>query len=122
MIRFLLLLLLFGGTAAAQQAPHAPVAKGGYVYQLYVPPGYDADRARRWLKALPIWAFHGDRDDVATPWGTFAMVEAIRSCGGRPRLTIYPDTGHDAWTATYDDPAFYTWLLVQVRPPAQDVR
>jgi len=65
------------------------------------------------LKDIPIWAFHGDRDDIVTPFGSFAMVEAVRSCGGRPRLTIYPDTGHDAWTRTYDDPALYAWLLQQ---------
>lgn len=63
------------------------------------------------LKSTPIWAFHGDRDDVVTPFGSFAMVEAIRSCGGKPRLTIYPDTGHDSWTRAYDDPALYQWLL-----------
>lgn len=92
----------------ARFAALAPVSGGG-----------DPSQACR-LKRLPIWAFHGDRDDVVTPWGTFAMVEAIRSCGGRPRLTIYPDTGHDAWTATYDDPAFYAWLLAQARPSLLD--
>lgn len=71
------------------------------------------------LKNTPVWAFHGDRDDIVTPFGSFAMVEAIRSCGGKPpRLTIYPDTGHDAWTPTYDDPALYEWLLEQSLPPA----
>jgi hypothetical protein len=55
--------------------------------------------------------FVGDRDDIVTPFGSFAIVEAVRSCGGKPRLTIYPDTGHDAWTRTYDDPALYDWLL-----------
>lgn len=68
------------------------------------------------LKAMPVWAFHGDRDDIVTPFGSFAIVEAIRSCGGKPRLTIYPDTGHDAWTRTYDDPALYAWLLQHSRP------
>ena len=63
------------------------------------------------LKNTPLWAFHGDRDDIVTPFGSFAMVEAVRSCGGKPRLTIYADTGHDAWTRTYDDPALYAWLL-----------
>lgn len=70
------------------------------------------------LKATPVWAFHGDRDDIVTPFGSFAMVEAIRSCGGKPRLTIYPDTGHDAWTRTYDDPQLYEWLLQHTRSPA----
>lgn len=67
------------------------------------------------LKDMPVWAFHGDRDDVVEPEGSFAMVQAIRACGGDPRLTIYPATGHDGWTPTYDDPALYRWLLEQRR-------
>ncbi len=64
------------------------------------------------LMDLPVWAFHGDRDDVVTPEGSFNMVRAIRACGGRKvRLTIYPDLGHNAWDPAYDDPALYAWLL-----------
>ena len=74
------------------------------------------------LKTTPVWAFHGDRDDIVTPFGSFAMVEALRSCGGKPRLTIYPDTGHDAWTPAYDDPALYAWLLAHSLPPAPDTK
>lgn len=64
------------------------------------------------LKDTPVWAFHGDRDDVVVPEGSFAMARAIRACGGRmSRLTIYPDLGHNAWDPAYDDPALYYWLL-----------
>ena len=64
------------------------------------------------LKDLPVWAFHGDRDDVVIPEGSFAMARAIRACGGRAsRLTIYPDLGHNAWDPAYDDPELYLWLL-----------
>jgi predicted peptidase len=31
---------------------------------------------------------------------------------------VYPDTGHDAWTAAYADPELFTWLLQQRREPA----
>ena len=63
---------------------------------------------------LPVWAFHGDRDDVVIPEGSFDMARAIRACGGRKvRLTIYPDLGHNAWDPAYDDPALYAWLLEQ---------
>ncbi|AKM06307.1 dienelactone hydrolase family protein [Pelagerythrobacter marensis] len=64
------------------------------------------------LTDVPIWALHGDRDDVVTPEGSFAMARAIRACDGRKsRLTIYPDLGHNAWDPAYDDPALYLWLL-----------
>jgi len=47
------------------------------------------------------------------------MIEAIKACGGDARLTVYPDTGHDSWTAAYADPELYDWLLRQRRrsPP-----
>ena len=64
------------------------------------------------LKDLPVWALHGDRDDVVVPEGSFGMARAIRACGGRKsRLTIYPDLGHNAWDPAYEDPALYLWLL-----------
>ena len=64
------------------------------------------------LVNTPVWAFHGDRDDVVTPEGSFAMARAIRACGGQiSRLTIYPDLGHNSWDPAYDDPALYLWLL-----------
>jgi len=64
------------------------------------------------LKKVPVWAFHGDRDDVVQPEGSFAMARAIRACGGlKSRLTIYPDLDHNAWDPAYEDPALYLWLL-----------
>lgn len=69
------------------------------------------------IKDIPIWAFHGDRDDVVVPEGSFAMQRAIRACGGSARLTIYPDLGHNAWDPAYNDPALYYWMLSQRRPP-----
>jgi predicted peptidase len=63
------------------------------------------------LKDMPIWAFHGDNDTAVDMAGSFDMVAAVRKAGGNPRLTIYPDTGHDSWTRTYADPALYYWFL-----------
>lgn len=74
------------------------------------------------LTKMPLWAFHGDRDDVVTPEGSFAMARAIRACGGQPRLTIYPDLGHNSWDPAYDDPALYLWLLSNHRTPTKDVK
>lgn len=74
------------------------------------------------LTKMPVWAFHGDRDDVVTPEGSFAMARAIRACGGQPRLTIYPDLGHNSWDPAYDDPALYLWLLSNHHTPTKDVK
>lgn len=76
------------------------------------------------LKHMPTWAFHGDRDDVVPVAASFDMVQAIRACGGQPRLTIYPDTGHWSWVPAYLDPALTLWMLEQRRqhPLDKDVK
>ncbi|MCC7208549.1 MAG: prolyl oligopeptidase family serine peptidase [Anaerolineae bacterium] len=65
------------------------------------------------LKDTPVWAFHGQQDSVVEPAESVRMVEALQKAGADARLTIYPDAGHDAWTATYANPALYDWFLSQ---------
>ena len=45
------------------------------------------------------------------------MIEAMQKKGGEPKLTVYPEAGHDSWTETYNNPEFYEWLLAQKRKP-----
>ena len=45
------------------------------------------------------------------------MVDAVKKCGGTAELIVYPEAGHDAWTATYADGALWEWLLRQRRHP-----
>lgn len=63
------------------------------------------------LKHLPIWLFHGERDDVVPVSESLTIAHALESAGGNVRLTLYPDADHDAWTRTYDNPELYDWLL-----------
>lgn len=72
------------------------------------------ERLRRIVR-LPLWAFHGERDAETPVAESMRMVEALRGYGGDAKLTVYPDTGHDAWTRTCDDPELYGWFLRQVR-------
>lgn len=69
------------------------------------------------LKDMPIWAFHGDQDDVVDPLQGFAIVKAVDACKGsvRPKMTVYPQMTHGSWEPAYDDPAMWRWLLEQRR-------
>lgn len=67
------------------------------------------------LAKLPIWVFHGAKDNTVPLRHSEEMVEALKAAGGNPKFTVYPDAGHDSWTATYNDPEFYIWLLAQKR-------
>ena len=63
------------------------------------------------LAELPIWAFHGAKDRVVPVSQSQQMVDAVKDRGGNVQFTVYPDAGHDSWTATYANPALARWLL-----------
>jgi predicted peptidase len=63
------------------------------------------------LKDVPIWAFHGAKDKVVPLEESEEMVNAVKARGGDAKLTVYPDAGHDSWTATYDNQQLYDWFL-----------
>ena len=65
------------------------------------------------FKSVPIWAFHGDKDEAVPVQRSIEMVEALKKVNGNIKFTLYPDTGHDSWTRTFDNPDLYRWLLEQ---------
>lgn len=59
------------------------------------------------LRDVPIWAFHGENDDLVNAFenfGSVPMVESINRTNPplRAKVTVYPNVGHDAWTITYN--------------------
>ena len=46
------------------------------------------------LKKLPIWVFHGAKDQVVPLSQSQKMVDALKAVDGNVRFTIYPDAGH----------------------------
>ncbi|GIX04826.1 MAG: hypothetical protein KatS3mg114_0695 [Planctomycetaceae bacterium] len=72
------------------------------------------------LAAVPMWFFHGDADLIVPLEQSLEVVRAMRMAGGQPKFTVYSGVGHDSWTATYDNPEIYQWLLQHTlsnRPP-----
>ncbi|MFO0442383.1 MAG: prolyl oligopeptidase family serine peptidase [bacterium] len=67
------------------------------------------------LKTMPAWIFHGDKDGAVPVEFSHKIHDALKKIGAPVKLTIYPGVGHDSWTATYDNPAFWQWLFAQNR-------
>ena len=68
------------------------------------------DRLKR-IKHIPVWAFHGDADDIVPIAATQWLVDALKEYGGNVKFTIYPNVGHNSWTESYDNPDLYAWFL-----------
>jgi predicted peptidase len=52
------------------------------------------------LKDVPVWCFHGEKDQAVPFQRSVEMVEALKKVGGDVRFTAYPDAGHDSWTVS----------------------
>jgi predicted peptidase len=63
------------------------------------------------LKGVPVWAFHGAKDQVVPLRESQEMVAALQRAGGNAQLTVYPEAQHDSWTETYNNPKLYEWFL-----------
>ena len=68
------------------------------------------------LKDVPIWVFHGAKDDVVPLGESERMVDALEAVDGNVRFTVYPDAEHDSWTETYNNQELYEWFLQHTRP------
>jgi gliding motility-associated-like protein len=70
---------------------------------------------------LPVWAFHGDLDEIVPLTRSTKMVEAINLCTPAPnplaKMTTYVGVYHDSWSNAYrtdnvlHTPNAYQWLL-----------
>jgi predicted peptidase len=67
------------------------------------------------LKDVPIWIFHGAKDEAVPIQNSKELYDALKKYGGHVKFTIYPKLGHDSWTKTYDNPNLYKWLLKHKR-------
>ncbi|PLR77457.1 phospholipase [Bacillus sp. V3-13] len=74
--------------------------------------GGSAENVHR-LKDIPVWTFHGAKDDIIPIEETEQMVAALKEAGGNVKFTVYPDAKHDSWTETYNNPQFFEWMLSQ---------
>jgi predicted peptidase len=70
------------------------------------------DIAARAVKT-PVWAFHGEVDDVVPSKHSRDMIAALKKAGGNPRYTEYKGVGHDIWETVFKEPGLEEWLFAQ---------
>ncbi len=63
------------------------------------------------LRDVPVWAFHGDCDNVVPIKNSLEMVDAVNANGGNAKLTIFHGVEHNSWTPAYRETTVIDWLL-----------
>lgn len=62
---------------------------------------------------IPIWAFHGDKDEINDVKYSRMMIAALKKHGGKPNYTEYPGMGHSIIAKAYQQPGLFDWLFLQ---------
>ncbi len=71
-------------------------------------------RLTRSLKDIPVWAFHGLKDDAVPEQESARMVEALKAQGGNVKYTVLPEAGHiEAWVHAYGEAGLFEWFAQQ---------
>jgi len=67
------------------------------------------------LEDVPVWAFHGEKDETIPLDAEQSLVNALKACGGDVQFTVFPGIGHDVNQEKVYSSELYEWLLEQKR-------
>jgi predicted peptidase len=62
---------------------------------------------------VPVWAFHGAKDEAVPVSYTRKMIEAIKEAGGHPKYTEFPEGVHNVWPQLLRTPGVWEWFFEQ---------
>lgn len=60
---------------------------------------------------VPMWIFHGAKDDIVIPQHSIHIVEALLKQGASPKFTLYDFANHNSWDSAFAETDFLTWLF-----------
>jgi predicted peptidase len=71
------------------------------------------------IKHIPVWIFHGEKDEVVPVSESIQMADALKAVDAEVRLTLYPEANHDSWTETFNNEEVFNFLLKQTNSEKQ---
>lgn len=77
--------------------------------------GGNSELAENYATKIPMWIFHGSKDDVVNPQLSIDMVSAILKYGGKPNFTLYADDNHNSWDSAFSEPKLLLWLFSKTK-------
>ncbi|QQS07944.1 MAG: prolyl oligopeptidase family serine peptidase [Phycisphaerales bacterium] len=67
------------------------------------------------LKGMPIWAFHGEADNVVPPQKTRDLAAKAKALGAIVTQSYYPGVNHNSWDKAYREEDLGEWFLEHVK-------
>jgi len=76
--------------------------------------GYGDPGVAKKVKDLPIWAFHGSKDEILPVETHQKLVNAVNAAGGNAKITVLPDEDHGSVISpAYKTAGLWDWMLSQ---------
>lgn len=62
-------------------------------------------------KKVPLWIFHGEKDDVVPVVYSKRIADQRLVLGKPSKLTLYPEANHNSWDSAFAEPELLPWLF-----------
>jgi predicted peptidase len=62
-------------------------------------------------KKIPLWIFHGEKDDVVPVVYSTRIADQLKVLGRPAKLTLYPEANHNSWDSAFAEPGLLPWLF-----------
>lgn len=72
--------------------------------------GDNVSNVRKYRK-VPLWIFHGAKDDVVPPESSALVATELKNLGSSVRYTLYPNAKHNSWDLAFAEPELLKWLF-----------
>ncbi|PWS26783.1 phospholipase [Pedobacter yonginense] len=72
--------------------------------------GDNTNNIKKYQK-VPLWIFHGAKDDIVDPAFSMAIAERLKTVGDEVKFTLYPNANHNSWDSTFAEPELLPWLF-----------
>ena len=72
--------------------------------------GDHVENVRNYRK-VPLWVFHGAKDNVVPIQKSELVVNELKRLKGDVKFSIYPDANHNSWDPAFAEPDFLSWIF-----------
>ena len=88
--------------------------RGEFAAALAVCGGDNPENVRKY-KNIPLWIFHGAKDDVVPPENSQIIADALKAKKADVKFTMYPEANHNSWDQAFAEPELLSWLFSHKR-------
>ena len=69
-------------------------------------------------KHVPLWIFHGGKDDIVNPNFSTLIANQLKIVGKEVKFTLYPDDNHNSWDSAFKEPELIPFLFAHSKDSA----